>query len=181
MEKQFYTITGGPGSGKTSLINELKKRGYGCQNEIARQIIKEQILIEGEGVPWKNLDLFKKMMLERFIQSYPSAQNGEILFFDRDILDLIGYDRLTKKESSFELIKAAQTLVYNEKVFVAPPWENIYCTDNERTHSFEWAVKVYDTLVKVYAEYGRKIIELPKVSVEERADFVIAHINPPLI
>jgi predicted ATPase len=37
----FYTITGGPGSGKTSLINELQKRGYRCMAEVARQLIQE--------------------------------------------------------------------------------------------------------------------------------------------
>ena len=31
-------ITGGPGTGKTSLINELKKNGYNCSEEIVRKI-----------------------------------------------------------------------------------------------------------------------------------------------
>ena len=31
-------ITGGPGTGKTSLINELKRNGYNCSEEIVRKI-----------------------------------------------------------------------------------------------------------------------------------------------
>ena len=31
-------ITGGPGTGKTSLINELKRNGYNCSEEISRKI-----------------------------------------------------------------------------------------------------------------------------------------------
>ena len=32
-------ITGGPGTGKSSIINELTKRGYTCYEEISRQVI----------------------------------------------------------------------------------------------------------------------------------------------
>ncbi|HEX5742987.1 MAG TPA: AAA family ATPase, partial [Flavobacteriaceae bacterium] len=31
-------ITGGPGTGKSTLINELIKRGYNCLEEISRDI-----------------------------------------------------------------------------------------------------------------------------------------------
>ena len=34
-------ITGGPGSGKTSLIDFLEENGYQCQNEISRQVTLE--------------------------------------------------------------------------------------------------------------------------------------------
>ena len=34
-------ITGGPGSGKTSLILFLEENGYQCQNEISRQVTLE--------------------------------------------------------------------------------------------------------------------------------------------
>ena len=31
-------ITGGPGTGKTSLVNELKNNGYLCSEEIVRDL-----------------------------------------------------------------------------------------------------------------------------------------------
>ena len=34
-------ITGGPGSGKTSLIDFLEENGYQCQHEISRQVTLE--------------------------------------------------------------------------------------------------------------------------------------------
>lgn len=175
----FFTITGGPGTGKTSLLNELKKRGYRCIEEEARQIIQEQMSIEGDAVPWKNLTLFKEILFHRTVETYKLAQeNGkEITFFDRDILDLIGYDRHSKVESSNELKSTAQTLTYNKKAFIAPPWKEIYCTDSERKQTFEEAVEIYHNMVKVYLDYGREIIELPKTTVEKRADFVIDHIQ----
>lgn len=178
LDNHFFTITGGPGSGKTSLINELKKCGYRCIEEVARQVIQEQMSIEGEAVPWKNLKLFKEMLLSRSIETYKFAMERaeEITFFDRDVLELISYDRYTKTESADELKHAVQTLIYSKKVFVAPPWEEIYCNDSERKQTFEEAVNVYKGIVRVYKEYGREIIELPKTSVENRADFILNYI-----
>ena len=34
-------ITGGPGSGKTSLISFLSENGFQCQHEISRDVILE--------------------------------------------------------------------------------------------------------------------------------------------
>lgn len=179
-DNKFFVITGAPGSGKTALINELKRRGYRCVQEVARRIIQEQVRVNGDGVPWKNIDLFKKLMLARFVETYEEAMeySQEITFFDRDILDLVAYDRLTHTASSQNLQKAVATLLYNNKVFVVPPWKEIYHVDTERKQSYEEAVKVYENIVKVYTEYGRELIEVPKMDVAKRAEFVIARIAP---
>ncbi len=175
----FFVITGAAGSGKTALIDELKKRGYRCVEEIARQIIQEQMKIHGDGVPWNNLNRFKQLMLARFIDTYAQAMQHreEITFFDRDILDLVAYDYLTETEPSKELQHAAQRLLYHNKVFVLPPWKEIYCSDAERKQTYEEAIQGYDNLINVYLENGRELIEVPKISVEKRADFVIEHVK----
>ena len=55
-----YIITGAPGTGKTAIINCLKKQGFSCSNEISREIITEQIASGGNVLPWKNLDAFSE-------------------------------------------------------------------------------------------------------------------------
>ena len=52
---QRIVITGGPGFGKTSIIDELESRNFPCQHEVSRTIIKEQLEIGGDILPWKNL------------------------------------------------------------------------------------------------------------------------------
>ena len=179
MVRTFFVITGATGSGKTALIHELKKRGYRCVEEVARSIIQEQTKINGDCVPWKNLSRFKELMLARYIESYSHAllQAQEVTFFDRDILDLIAYDRLTEAESSKELREAVSALLYNNKVFIVPPWKEIYHTDSERKQAYEEVIQVYDNLIRVYTEYGRELVKIPKMSVEKRADFVISHVK----
>ena len=36
-------ITGGPGTGKSTLLNLLEKRGYHCHQEISRAVIRQQL------------------------------------------------------------------------------------------------------------------------------------------
>ena len=167
-KNRFFVITGAPGSGKTALIEELKKRGYRCIEEVARQIIKEQMSIGGDALPWKNVKCFKEMILARSIETYQQAMKSaqEITFFDRDILDLIAYNRLTKTEHSEDLQNAVRMFVYNNKVFILPPWEEIYCSDNERKQTYEEAVSIYYNLRKVYLERGHSSRSF--ISIDER-------------
>jgi predicted ATPase len=90
---------------------------------------------------------------------------------------LIAYDRLTQAEPSKELKEAVSALLYNNKVFIAPPWKEIYHTDSERKQTYEEVIQAYDNLMKVYTEYGRELVKIPKMSVEKRADFVISHVT----
>ena len=66
----LYIITGGPGAGKTTLLNELESIGYRTVPEEGRRIIKEQILVNGEGLPWMNKKLFGELMFEASVRSY---------------------------------------------------------------------------------------------------------------
>ena len=61
----FHIITGGPGSGKTSVIYELRERGYPCVDEVGRKIIREQLLIGGDALHWCDKAKFLELMLSR--------------------------------------------------------------------------------------------------------------------
>jgi len=62
---------------------------------------------------------------------------------------------------------------YNRRVFIAPPWQDIFQQDSERKQDFEEAVRTYEALVASYTTYGYELVEIPRVSVEERARFVL--------
>jgi len=179
VSNKFFILTGGPGSGKSTLIEELNKRGFFGIEEVARKVIQEEMALGGEALPGNNIGHRIEKMIIRSIESYQDAlkQLTEPIIFDRGVLDYVGYAYRTNTPISEELHRAALSLVYNKKVFLAPPWEDIYCNDTERKQSFEEALEVYDHLFKIYSKFGYEIIELPKTSVENRADFVISHIR----
>ncbi|GLU45411.1 AAA family ATPase [Allomuricauda sp. NBRC 101325] len=66
----YYVITGGPGVGKTTLLHELKQRGFMVVPEIARELIKEQQAIDGDALPWKNKNTYRDLMFDRSIESF---------------------------------------------------------------------------------------------------------------
>ncbi len=62
---------------------------------------------------------------------------------------------------------------YHRRVFMAPPWPEIYATDAERRHGFEAALAEYGRLETVFPFLGYEVVTLPKTPVAARADFVL--------
>lgn len=173
----FYILTGGPGVGKTSLLNELKSRGHNCVSEVAREIIKDQIASEGDALPWSNSKKYSELMLSYSIRDFKQLiDRDEIYFFDRGIPDTFGYERLMNFNFDQQLADALCTYKYNSCVFILPPWREIYETDSERKQNFEVAVETYHTMKRAYDDAGYKLIEIPCLPVPERADFIEAQI-----
>ncbi len=172
-KKNFFIISGCSGAGKSSLMKEIASRGFRTINEPGRQVVKEQNHIEGDALPGKDWRKFIEFTISRTMYQYNSLlEEKEIIFFDRAIVDQISWDHL-KIEVPLYLMNAARKYRFNEKVFFTPPWKEIYKTDNERKHSYEDSLVGYDSIIKSYETSGYKLIHIPKVSVSERADFVI--------
>ncbi len=176
--KGLYVITGGPGTGKTSLIEALERDGVKTIKEVARDIIKEQQQQGGEALPWKNTGLYTKIMLERSVDSYLThAKEEGPMFFDRGIPDTLAYARLIELDDREYIELAVDKYRYSEQVFILPPWESIYHTDKERKQSFDEAVDTYYVMKDVYEKAGYTLIEVPELSVKARKDFIIDCIN----
>jgi len=62
---------------------------------------------------------------------------------------------------------------YNNKVFIAPPWKEIYRIDSERDQSFEQSIDVYERLNKWYRQHDYDIVVLPKDTIETRIKFIL--------
>ena len=178
IRNNFYIITGGPGSGKTSIIEMLKLQGYLCVDEVARQIIKEQVKIEGDALHWKDQIKFRDLMLSRSIYTFEQVSELEKpVFFDRGIAELIGYCRLINCDIPEYLYNAAKKFRCNKKVFLMPPWKEIYQNDTERKQDWQEAVNTYQVISESYIETGYQIIEVPKISIKDRVDFILNYVN----
>ena len=58
------------------------------------------------------------------------------------------------------------------KVFITPPWREIYKVDQERWETFEHVEEVHSDLMAAYRHFGYEPIEIPFGSVEERISFI---------
>ncbi|MDQ1857077.1 AAA family ATPase [Chryseobacterium sp. WLY505] len=176
----LYIITGGPGAGKTTLLDELHRHEWITVPEEGRKIIKEQMDSGGEGLPWLNKELFAELMFKESVKTYleiSKIPHKKPVFFDRGILDTLGYMKLEHISIPVSMEAQAREMVYHHNVFILPPWKEIYENDPERKQTFEKAVETFECMKEIYQEYGYTVIEVPKVSIERRARFILDRIT----
>lgn len=70
---QKIVLTGGPGTGKTTILEALTKQGYACKEEISRQVTQMARKNGIEQLFLKDPLLFSKLLLEGRIQQYKDA------------------------------------------------------------------------------------------------------------
>jgi predicted ATPase len=171
----LFVVTGGPGSGKTTLIDALEKAGFARSVEAGRAIIQDQRAIDGAALPWRDPALFAELMLSWEIRSFRMADGlpGPV-FFDRGVPDVTGYLRLMHLPVPSHVQRAAALMRYNRRVFIAPPWLEIFRRDAERKQDFDEAVRTYEAMVAVYQGLFYDLVELPRCGVADRVDFVTA-------
>ncbi|MGE5395374.1 MAG: AAA family ATPase [Candidatus Saccharibacteria bacterium] len=171
-EKQIHIITGGPGFGKTALAEELRRHNYSCCGEFARDIIEEQQNKGGDLLPWKNPKQFQQVVLQRRIDFFNSIPDHCLAFADRGIPDQLAFARYRGFGSPAVLRQGAEYYRYAQKVFLAPPWPEIYLRDAIRTETWEEAMVIHQAIIDTYTELNYQIVELPLASVKERMDFI---------
>ncbi len=175
---RLFVITGGPGSGKSTLIGALAPHGIQTMPEAGRAIIQDQVAIGGEALPWADRRAFAELMLSWEMRSHRAALAlvGPVIF-DRGVPDVLGYLRLSELPIPPHVRKAAEIFRYHRRVFIAPPWREIFALDAERKQSFEEAQATYEVMIRTYSDLGYELVPLPLGSVEQRVRFVLAAIR----
>lgn len=172
--QQKIVITGGPGTGKSSLINELIHQNYFCMSEISRKVTSDA---KKNGIDQLFLTkplLFSELLLEGREQQFVDAEkeNTSIAFFDRGIPDIHAYMNYIGVDYP-DLYKQRSIKYKYTSVFMTPPWQEIYHSDDERYESFEQSLAIHNHLEKTYLELGYSIVTIPIGSVKERVQFIL--------
>ena len=176
MHNNWYAITGGPSSGKTSLINELKKMGHNTVPESARLYIDTEI---SKGNTIDKIREDEKRFQEEVIKLKEKLESqydkDKLIFFDRGMHDSLAYMRSYgyKVEDWFESIIEAATYA---KVFLLEPLAK-YEEDYARTESKEFSRSIHGLLHEAYSEFGMKPISVPPVNVKERVKFIMSEVE----
>ncbi|RLI97500.1 MAG: hypothetical protein DRO99_02940 [Candidatus Aenigmatarchaeota archaeon] len=174
MPKQVYVITGGPCVGKTTILNDLKKKGYHVMHEIARKIIEEQQATGGDILPWKDINRFQEVLLENHLK-HESELPEEIVFIDRGIGDILAYCEVYGIDPPKDTHKHGSPPRYHKIILLdqLPSYEK----DDVRKEDPEMARKIHESIEKVYRKLGYDIINVPPLPPEKRLQWLIKEIR----
>jgi predicted ATPase len=175
--KNLIAISGAPGAGKTTLLDILQSRGYAYVPEVARHIIQQQVQSGGSALPWQDTTAYINLMLKDSIASFLQHQHAQQpTFFDRGLPDTLGYAHIIQLPDERAIEEACARHRY-AKVFLAPPWRDIYTTDTERKQTFDEALTSFEQAKHAYTRCGYDPILLPLTTPSDRADFVESHLD----
>ena len=173
MSDIYFVLTGGPGSGKTSLARALAADGFRTAPEAGRAIIQAQAAIQGPGLPATDPLLFAELMLSWDMRSHHEMQAVTApVIFDRGIPDSLGYLALSGVDEPPHMRRAAELYRYNRRVFALPPWPEIYANDVDRRQSIAEAERTFENVARAYVSLGYELIEVPKTDIARRVDFL---------
>ena len=180
MQKKIV-ITGGPGTGKSSLINALIRQGFFCMPEISRKVTLDA---QENGIEQLFLEeplLFSELLLEGREQQFINAEkeSDRIVFFDRGIPDVHGY--MNYMGIDYPDVYKEKSLFYRyTTILMTPPWQEIYQSDNERYESYEQSLSIHNHLKKTYLELEYSILDVPIGSIKDRVRFILNSVMPQI-
>lgn len=178
MKKELKTnwnvITGGPCTGKTTVINLLSERGYKTTIEHARHYIDTQ-KIKGKTVEEikENKKQFQRGVLDMQIEQEAELNLDDVVFLDRALPDAIAYYQFLGLEYDNRLIEQCNKYCYN-KVFILDRLPLI--NDYARLEDEQEQIRIHNLIIKVYESYPCPIVHVPVLAPEERIDFILKNL-----
>ncbi len=173
-QTNWYVITGGPSSGKTTTVNLLKERGYITTIEHARHYLDTQRL-KGKTVEEvrKNQKEFQLGILNMQIEQESQISPDVLVFLDRAIPDALAYYRFLNLPEDVKLTEAMRTVSY-EKVFILDCLPLV--KDYARNEDVVAQKKIQGLLSEVYEALPFPVIHVPVLLQEERVDFILQNL-----
>ena len=167
-----YIITGGPGSGKTTLCDLLAFKGYPVGQEAARGLLSN-LPAQNVGNAAQFPSCFESLIASTRLAFLESIDPHVVAFSDRGLPDQVAYSLYKRKTPSSYILELVQKNRYETTVFVTPPWEKIFEKDDVRNESFEESCEIHDYILKAYITHGYNLVNLPFVEAKERVKFIL--------
>jgi predicted ATPase len=168
---RFVVISGCSGGGKSTVLAELARRGYAVVPEPGRRVVEEEVAANGRALPWVDLTVFLARVVDLARADLAAPHGPGWVFFDRGLFDAAVALAHVKGTPIRETLRDAPG--FYRRVFLTPPWPEIYVQDASRRHDLASARAEYDRLLAAYPAQGYEVNLLPKTGVAARADFIL--------
>lgn len=175
IETNWYVITGGPSTGKTTTINILQERGYKTTIEHARHYI-DTMRVKGQTVEElrSNKREFQLGVLDMQIEQEASINPNDLVFLDRAIPDALAYYRFLKLEVD-EILKEVMRKVNYKKIFILDKLPLI--NDYARLENTNDQNQIHNLITEVYESLSFPVVHVPVLKPSERVDFILNSIK----
>jgi predicted ATPase len=171
----WYVITGGPSSGKSTVIRNLKDLGYKTTAELARHYIDLQRM-NGRSIDEirANQRQFQHKILNLQVELERRLDPEEQVFLDRALPDEIAYYKYFGLEPDEKLVECLKTASYR-KIFIMDllPLDSDYA----RTEDKQAQEDLHNLIIETYKQRHEPIVFVPVLPIKERVQFVLDHID----
>jgi predicted ATPase len=168
---RFVIISGCSGGGKSTVLAELARRGHAVVPEPGRRVVEEEAAANDRALPWADLAAFLARVIDLARADLAAPHAPGWVFFDRGLFDAAVALAHVKGTPIRETLRDAPA--FHRRVFLTPPWPEIYVQDASRRHDLASANAEYDRLLAAYPAQGYEVSLLPKTGVAARADFIL--------
>ncbi len=174
---RIYIVSGGPGTGKTSLIKELKNRGYNVLFETARHLAESDERFVGKSIKKINMYDFQHSIFKFQKEQFKNLKykRERPIFSDRGLGDTLAFMELNN------IYIPEKYLTFSKRfnhlpVFMLEPL-GFYEKDELRQESENEQKEIHKQIIKVYEDLGHVILPVSIMPIKERADFIIENIQ----
>lgn len=167
----WYVITGGPSSGKTTTVDMLRGLGYTTTIEHARHYLDLK-RVEGktiEEVRARRLE-FQHGVLAMQLEQEASLDPDETIFLDRAIPDSLAYYKFLAIEPDGQLLDALRHVSYR-KTFILDLLP--LAADYARTEDADAQLRIHALLTEVYQDLPIPIVKVPVLSAADRVAYIL--------
>ncbi|MWB78643.1 AAA family ATPase [Pseudooceanicola sp. 216_PA32_1] len=168
--RRRVVLSGCSGGGKSSLLEELARRGHATCAEAGRDIVTAEEARGGTVLPWLDLPAFVRATLELSVERFDAAAPG-VTFYDRSFLDAQVWF-LSHGGLPGDCAERIGDRRYDGTVYLVPPWRDIYRIDDARRHGWDAAVAEFEALHRLLPDLGYRTVEVPRLTIGARAEWI---------
>ena len=166
---QRIAIDGGPGIGKTTLLENLASYGFTIVPEAARYIIEEQQKRDSELLPWRNNYEFQKLVLKTQLE-LENSYNSNLLACDRSLFGAGAFCECARVPTP-TLVEKINRSRYD--LIIIPDILPVFVNDSARKETPKQAREIHQAHINHYTQRGYSPMMIPVFPKQDRTDYLI--------
>jgi len=170
-----FVLTGGPGVGKSTIINLLQENGHQTRPEVWTSLYQEAKSNNtlAEFSTESSSPAFRQKIIGLQLSHEGSLEKNSCAFLDRSAVDHVAFGNLYNIPMSESITDLPKTHRYDLVFLLEPLPAELYDKPKELNCSQETSIMIHQHLKKSYQEYGYSLINVPFSSPETRMAFIL--------